>query len=174
MLLRYHEPVMVMRQLQGNRSVPIFWRALLVCVDSWIVRLVQAMYNNSRSRVRVGSEYSEEFKVGVGVHQGSVLSPLLFIIVLEALSRDFRGRVLELAMEATSVTSRYKLESYIINSQSAGKSRQCIGRGSLSINRYPDGKVHGANMGPTWVLLAPDGPHVGPMNLAIRVDIWPV
>ena len=26
----------------------------------------------------------------VGVHQGSVLSPLLFIIVLEALSREFR------------------------------------------------------------------------------------
>ena len=40
----------------------------------------------------------------------------------------------------------------------------------------PDNKVHGANMGPTWVLSAPDGPHVGPMNLAIRVilknDIW--
>ena len=31
-----------------------------------------------------------------------------------------------------------------------------------------DNKVHGANMGLTWVLLAPDGPHVGPMNLAIR------
>ena len=31
-----------------------------------------------------------------------------------------------------------------------------------------DSKVHGANMGPTWVLSAPDGPHVGPMNLAIR------
>ena len=30
---------------------------------------------------------------------------------------------------------------------------------------YPDSKVHGANMGPTWVLSAPDGPHVGPMNL---------
>ena len=29
-------------------------------------------------------------------------------------------------------------------------------------------KVHGANMGPTWVLSAPDGPHVGPMNFAIR------
>ena len=34
---------------------------------------------------------------------------------------------------------------------------------------YPNSKVHGANMGPTRVLLAPDGPHVGPMNLAIRV-----
>ena len=31
----------------------------------------------------------------------------------------------------------------------------------------PDSKVHGANMGPTWVLSTPDGPHVGPMNLAI-------
>ena len=31
-----------------------------------------------------------EFGVGMGVHQGSVLSLLLFIIVLEALSREFR------------------------------------------------------------------------------------
>ena len=31
----------------------------------------------------------------------------------------------------------------------------------------PDSKVHGANMGPTWDLSAPDGPHVGPMNIAI-------
>ena len=37
--------------------------------------------------------YIEEFEVKVGVHQGSVLSPLLFIIVLEALSREFRSRV---------------------------------------------------------------------------------
>ena len=34
---------------------------------------------------------------------------------------------------------------------------------------YLKSKVHGANMGPTWVLSAPDGPQVGPMNLAIRV-----
>ena len=37
---------------------------------------------------------------------------------------------------------------------------QCLG--------LPDSKVHGANMGPTWVLSAPEGPHVGPMNLSIR------
>ena len=36
-------------------------------------------------------------------------------------------------------------------------------------NQCPDSKVHGANMGPTWVLSAPGGPHVGPINLAIRV-----
>ena len=37
-----------------------------------------------------------------------------------------------------------------------------------------DGKVHGANMRPTWVLSAPDGPHVGSMNLAIREFLFSV
>ena len=37
----------------------------------------------------------------------------------------------------------------------------------VTLVMLPDSKVHGANMGPTWVLLAPGGPHVGPMNLAI-------
>ena len=31
----------------------------------------------------------------------------------------------------------------------------------------PDSKVYGANMGPTWVLSAPGGPHVAPLNFAI-------
>ena len=34
---------------------------------------------------------------------------------------------------------------------------------------YPDSKVHGANMGPTWGRQDPGGPHVGHMNLAIWV-----
>ena len=34
----------------------------------------------------------------------------------------------------------------------------------------PVSKVHGANMGPTWFLSVPDGPHDGPMNLAIREE----
>ena len=67
----------------------IWWALRKLGVEEGIVRLVQGMYANARSRVRVGEGYSEEFEVKVGVHQGSVLSPLLFIIVLEALSREF-------------------------------------------------------------------------------------
>ena len=37
------------------------------------------------------------------------------------------------------------------------------------MNGYRDSKVHGANMEPTWILSAPDEPHIGPMNLAIKV-----
>ena len=71
----------------------IWWALRKLGVEEWIVRLVQGMYANARSCVRVGSGFSEEFAVKVGVHQGSVLSPLLFIIVLEALSREFRAGV---------------------------------------------------------------------------------
>ena len=36
----------------------------------------------------------------------------------------------------------------------------------------PDGKVHGANMGPIWGWQDPGRPHVGPMNLAIWVIVY--
>ena len=38
---------------------------------------------------------------------------------------------------------------------------------TLRITAHPDSKVHGTNMGPAWVVSAPDRPHVGPMNNAI-------
>ena len=44
------------------------------------------MYKNLRSCVRVGKGLSDEFEVNVSVHQGPVISPLLFTIVLDALS----------------------------------------------------------------------------------------
>ena len=69
----------------------IWWALRKLGVEEWIVRLVQGIYANARSRVRVGEGFSKEFEVKVEVHQGSVLSPLLFIIVLEALSHEFRA-----------------------------------------------------------------------------------
>ena len=40
--------------------------------------------------------------------------------------------------------------------------------GGSSSAQLPDSKVHGANMGSIWGQQDPGGPHVGPMNLAIR------
>ena len=47
-----------------------------------MVRAVMSLYDGAKTRVRVGSAYSKEFEVKVGVHQGSVLSPLLFATVV--------------------------------------------------------------------------------------------
>jgi len=49
------------------------------------------MYENMTTSVAVQDKLSDEFEVKVGAHQGSVLSPLLFIIALKALSKSFRS-----------------------------------------------------------------------------------
>ena len=96
----------------------IWWAMRKLGIDEWLVHLVQSMYKDVRSRVRVGDGYSEEFGVGVGVHQGSVLSPLLFIIVLEALSREFRtGCPWELLYADDLMISAESMEELLVKVQ---------------------------------------------------------
>ena len=96
----------------------IWWAMRKLGIDEWLVRLVQSMYKDVRSRVRVGDGYSEEFGVGVGVHQGSILSPLLFIIVLEALSREFRtGCPWELLYADDLMISAESMEELLVKVQ---------------------------------------------------------
>ena len=52
--------------------------------------MIKSMYDGSTTAVKLKNSVSERFEVKVGVRQGSVLSPLLFIIVLEALTRKSR------------------------------------------------------------------------------------
>ena len=68
----------------------LWWALRKVGVDEWLIRTIQAMCTNAKSSVRINGHFSSWFNVQVGVHQGSVLSQLLFITVTEALSRHFR------------------------------------------------------------------------------------
>ncbi|KAK3552184.1 hypothetical protein QTP86_005113 [Hemibagrus guttatus] len=54
------------------------------------VRVVQDMYERSRTVVRCAVGQTEEFKVEEGLHQGSALSPFLFAIVMDQLSEEVR------------------------------------------------------------------------------------
>ncbi|KAK3508865.1 hypothetical protein QTP70_010721 [Hemibagrus guttatus] len=54
------------------------------------VRVVQDMYERSRTVVRCAVGQTEEFKLEVGLHQGSALSPFLFAIVMDRLSEEVR------------------------------------------------------------------------------------
>jgi len=55
-------------------------------VEEWLVSAVMS----AKTVVRRLYGNSNSFEVKVGMHQGSALSPLLFVIVMEALSREFR------------------------------------------------------------------------------------
>jgi len=62
------------------------------------VKAVMAMYEGAQTVVRTTEGDSKAFNVKeVGLQQGSVLSPLLFVIVMEMISRELRaGLPLEL------------------------------------------------------------------------------
>ena len=68
----------------------LWWALRKKGIDEWLVTAIQAMYKDATTSVKFKNSESTAFDVKVGVHQGSVLSPLLFIMVLDALSTEFR------------------------------------------------------------------------------------
>jgi len=49
-------------------------------VEEWLVSAVMSMYTGAKTVVRTVYGNSSSFEVNVGMHQGSALSPLLFVI----------------------------------------------------------------------------------------------
>ena len=69
----------------------IEWALRRQRVPEKLVRMVMLLYEGTTSRVKTVAGKSEKFKIGVGVHQGSALSPLLFIAVMEEATKECRG-----------------------------------------------------------------------------------
>ena len=65
----------------------ISWAMRKLGVEEWLVSAVMSMYIGAKTVVRTVYGNSKGFEVKVGMHQGSGLSPLLFV---EAISREFR------------------------------------------------------------------------------------
>ena len=68
----------------------IYWSLRKKGVTEGLINMVKAIYDGASTMVRSGGQCSEPFEVKVGVHQGSRLSPLLFITVLDAISNETR------------------------------------------------------------------------------------
>ena len=68
-------------------------REMVMATLGWLgvpeaeVRMVEATYEQTNGRVLIGAGMSEQFSVNIGLRQGSALSPLLFIVVMELISR---------------------------------------------------------------------------------------
>jgi len=66
----------------------------VIRVNERLVRAVMRLYEEAKTKVKVGGGMSDGFSVEVGVHQGSVLSPFLFAIVMDVLCEDVREGLL--------------------------------------------------------------------------------
>ena len=70
------------------------WRCLRERnVTEKYVRLIQDMYRGCQTMVRSAAGESGSFNVDVGLHQGSALSPYLFLILMDVLTEGVRKEV---------------------------------------------------------------------------------
>ena len=67
------------------------WALRNLGVDDWLIRTVMALYKEDCTVVKTDAGLSESFEVWVGLHQGSVLSPLLFADVMDVVSSEARN-----------------------------------------------------------------------------------
>jgi len=68
----------------------ISWAMRKLGVEEWRVSVVLFMCTGAKTAIRKVYGNSKGFEVNVGMHQGSVLSTLLLLIVMEAISRELR------------------------------------------------------------------------------------
>ena len=66
------------------------WALRKLGEDEWLIRTVMALYTEACTIVRTDAGLSESFEVTVGLHQGSVLSPL-FAAVMDVVSSEARS-----------------------------------------------------------------------------------
>ena len=63
----------------------IWWFLRKKGVPEGYITIIQDMYNDCETLVSTRAGDTEYFQVGVGLHQGSALSPLLFILIMGVL-----------------------------------------------------------------------------------------
>ena len=66
----------------------LFKKLLLRDVPLCFIRLLRYWYRQQQMRVRWGSQLSQSFGVSNGVRQGGILSPYLFAVYIDQLSKD--------------------------------------------------------------------------------------
>jgi hypothetical protein len=62
-------------------------------VPTKYVALIKDMYNNVMTRVRTSDGDTDDFPIKIGLHQGSALSPYLFALVMDEVTRDIQGDI---------------------------------------------------------------------------------
>ena len=65
------------------RREVVRWALWKLGVDQWLISTVMALYTEACTVVRTDAGLSARFEVNVGLHPGSVLSPLLFAAVMD-------------------------------------------------------------------------------------------
>ncbi len=68
----------------------IWWALRKKNMPEAYITIIQDMYKATKTRVKTHCGLTQYFNIEVGLHQGSTLSPLLFIIIMDVLASSIQ------------------------------------------------------------------------------------
>jgi hypothetical protein len=71
----------------------MWWALQKQKVSTKYITLIKDMYNNVVTSVRTSDGDTNDFPINIGLHQGSALSPYLFALVIDEVTRDIQGGI---------------------------------------------------------------------------------
>jgi hypothetical protein len=71
----------------------MWWALQKHKVSSKYITLIKDMYDNVVTSVRTSGGDTNDFPVNIGLHQGSALSPYLFALMMDEVTRDIQGDI---------------------------------------------------------------------------------
>ena len=74
------------KSFDGVPREVVRWALRKLGVDEWLICTVMSLYTETCTVGRTDTGISESFELKVGLHEGSVLSPLLFAAVMDVVS----------------------------------------------------------------------------------------
>jgi hypothetical protein len=71
----------------------MWWALQKYKVSSKYITLIKNMYDNVVTSVRTSDTDTNDFPINIGLYQGSALSPYLFALVMDEVTRDIKGGI---------------------------------------------------------------------------------
>jgi hypothetical protein len=71
----------------------MWWALQKYKVSSKYITLIKDMYDNVVTSVRTSDGDTNNFSINIGLHQESALSPYLFALVMDEITRDIQGGI---------------------------------------------------------------------------------
>ena len=128
----YHIFVDIQKAFDRVPRQAITWALRRQQVPERLIDVIMSLYAYSKSTVNIAGGTSKEFDINVGLHQGSSLSPILFVLVMEEATKACRsGRIWNLLyaddLVLTADTKEEVTEMFV-------KWRDAMARRGLKVN----------------------------------------
>lgn len=110
------------------------WKTLReLGVDKGLISAIRSTYKTVRAKVQVAGERSEEFEMNKGIKQGDSLSPLLFVTIMDKITKQIKEKYKQLEtvigyrnLEAIKLSNLLYADDIVLISNTKNKMQKLV------------------------------------------------